>query len=316
MHDIIQRQTRHLVRMVDHLLDVSRITRGKVELRRAHVDLHAILAQVLTVLGAIARDGVSLQVPALDAPLWMDGDAQRLEQIFTNLLDNATKYTDAGGRAELSVGQERGEEGWAVVRVKDNGIGIASDMLGRVFEPFTQADNSLDRKRGGLGIGLMLVQRLVDLHGGQVTAASEGHGRGSTFTVRLPLLPERGPRRARRARRRGGPPPRASAPSASSWWRTTRTRAARLREMLEAWGHDVEVAADGLEGVTKALQREGCSWPWWTWACPAWMATRWPRGCGRSWARTSGWWRSPAMARTRPGSVRSRRASTSASPSP
>ncbi len=256
MLNVIQRQTSHLSRMVDDLLDVSRITRGKVELRRAQVDLRAILGQVMTVVGPVAaRRGVSLELNPLDAPLWMDGDAHRLEQVFTNLLDNATKYTDAGGHAALSVDvEEKDGRRWAVVRVKDNGIGLAPDMLTRVFEPFTQVDHSLERSRGGLGIGLMLVQSLVDLHGGSVAATSGGLGRGSEFTVRLPLPVERfaegGAARA---------PAPAPGPGRSRRILLVEDNAdARLtlHELLESWGHQVDVAYDGIDGVTKALQSQ------------------------------------------------------------
>lgn len=185
--------------------------------------------------------------------LWLDGDSARLEQVFTNLLDNATKYTDAGGQASLEVSQERVDGmGWVKIRVRDNGIGIPPEMLARVFDPFTQADNTLDRKRGGLGIGLMLVQKLVDLHGGHVGADSGGAGRGSDFTVQLPLAAEDGAQAAAElpsepTRAQGGPPRRILVVEDNADARLT------LNELLESWGHEVESAQDGLEGVTKAL---------------------------------------------------------------
>jgi signal transduction histidine kinase len=253
MHDIIQRQARHLTRMVDDLLDVSRITRGKVELRPARVDLHAILGQVLTVIRPLAeKRRLTLQATPLDSRVWLSGDAHRLEQVFTNLLDNAVKYTDAGGHITLSTGEEMvNGQRHAVVRVKDTGIGIPPDMLARVFEPFTQADTTLDRKRGGLGIGLMLVHQLVELHGGSVTAASEGSGQGSELTVRLPLQLENDARveQVQQAAHGSGRPRHILIVEDNPDARFT------LHAMLEAWGHSVEVAQDGLDGVTKALQR-------------------------------------------------------------
>ncbi|MFP2910861.1 response regulator [Pyxidicoccus sp. 3LFB2] len=255
MLNVIQRQSHHLSRMVDDLLDVSRITRGKVELRRARVDLRTIMGQLMTVVSPMAAQrGVTLDAPALDAPLWLDGDAHRLEQVFTNLLDNATKYTEAGGHASLSVAVEaKDARRQVVVRIRDSGIGIAPEMLVRIFEPFTQVDNSLDRSRGGLGIGLMLVQSLVELHGGTVTAVSAGLGLGSEFTVRLPLPLE------------PSLPAEGLSPSPQSFAGAGRSRRillvednadARLtlHELMESWGHQVDVAFDGIDGVTKALQ--------------------------------------------------------------
>ncbi|WP_434386391.1 response regulator [Melittangium boletus] len=256
MHDIIQRQTRHLVRMVDDLLEVSRITRGHVELRRARVDLGALLQQVLEhTRPVMERRGLVLHVPSPQAPVWMEGDAHRLEQIFGNLLDNALKYTRAPGTVAVTLDTEVAEgRRWARVTVKDSGVGMERDLLARVFEPFVQADRSLDRELGGLGIGLMLVHQFVGLHGGEVTAASEGLDKGSAFSVRLPV--EAGDEaRAESAL----PAPDAAAPEAEPrrilLVEDNEDARLTLSEMLELWGHDVEVASDGLEGVTKALQR-------------------------------------------------------------
>jgi two-component system, sensor histidine kinase len=189
---IIQRQTQHLSRLVDDLLDVSRITRGKVELRRERVDLRGVLEHALTAFRPRAEGRhLTLGAHVPDAPLWVDADATRLEQVFANLLDNAAKYTNAGGTVSLELREAPGPEGRAGVRVsvRDTGIGIRPDVLPHVFELFAQADESLEHSRGGLGIGLTLVHNVVDLHGGQVEAHSAGAGQGSEFVVWLPLLP-------------------------------------------------------------------------------------------------------------------------------
>jgi signal transduction histidine kinase len=254
MHSIIQRQTVHLARMVDDLMDVSRITRGKVELRRARVDLGAILTHVLSLVRPAAeKQGLRLEASVPDVPVWLDGDTHRLEQVFTNLLDNAVKYSNEGGHIHLTAALEAVDgRAWVVARVRDDGIGIAPDMLSRVFEPFVQADTSLDRKRGGLGIGLMLVRSLVDLHGGHVSARSGGLGRGSEFTVWLPLPDEaRDARQAARAevsQAGKGRPRRILLVEDNPDARLT------LHSLLETWGHQVEVANDGLDGITRALQ--------------------------------------------------------------
>jgi len=189
---IIDRQTEHMTRLVEDLLDVARITRGTIELRRERVDVAMVLNAAVEASGALvqrARHQLMLSPPA--QPLAVEGDPTRLIQIVTNLLDNAAKYTDPGGRIWLSAEQE-GDD--AVIRVRDSGIGIAPELLPRIFDMFTQAGMSLDRSQGGLGVGLSLVERLVKLHGGTVSAYSGGLGQGSTFTIRLPALaPQRPP---------------------------------------------------------------------------------------------------------------------------
>lgn len=191
--DVIQRQTQQLVRLVDDLLDISRISRGNVQLRKELVDLNAIIQRAVEgSQPAIDANGHELIVKLPPGPLWLNADIMRLSQVFGNLLNNAAKYMEPGGRiwltAERSAGADRRDE--VIVRVKDNGVGIAAEMLPRVFELFTQVDRSLDRSQGGLGIGLSLVRSLLRLHDGTVTAHSDGHGKGSEFIVRLPLLSE------------------------------------------------------------------------------------------------------------------------------
>jgi two-component system CheB/CheR fusion protein len=183
---IMDRQMHHLVRLVDDLLDVSRIVRGMVELRRSVIDLSdAVLRAAETAQPVIDGQGHELVVSLPDEPLWVDGDIVRLGQVIANLLTNAAKYTDQAGLIHLSALREDGD---AVVRVRDPGIGIPPEALPHVFELFVQGDRSLARSQGGLGIGLTLVQRLVELHGGRVEAHSEGRGQGSEFVVRLPSV--------------------------------------------------------------------------------------------------------------------------------
>jgi signal transduction histidine kinase/ActR/RegA family two-component response regulator len=182
---VIDRQTGHLSRLVDDLLDVARITAGKIELRKRPVDVsEAVRRSVQAAQPFIEGRRHELEITlAPDVTLCVDADPTRLEQIITNLLTNAIKYTRKGGTIRLETRQE-GDD--AVIIVSDNGIGITPRMLPQIFELFTQGDRSLDRTTGGLGIGLSLCRRLVELHGGTITAASEGVGRGATFTVRLP----------------------------------------------------------------------------------------------------------------------------------
>jgi PAS domain S-box-containing protein len=181
--DVMERQLTQLIRLVDDLLEVSRISRGKIELRRTAVDLAGVVASAVeTSRPAIdaARHRLEIRLPP--APLHVEGDFVRLSQVVANLLNNAAKYTDPGGRIALSVQREGAE---AEIRVQDNGLGLAPEVLPRIFDMFAQADRA--RAAGGLGIGLALAKMLVDLHGGRIEARSGGLGRGSEFAVRLPL---------------------------------------------------------------------------------------------------------------------------------
>jgi signal transduction histidine kinase len=185
---VIERQTDNLSRLVDDLLDVARITEGKIDLRKRPVDINESIHRVVEA----SRPAIDLQRHELqlllesDAKIWVDADPTRIEQIISNLLTNAIKYTRKGGEIKI---EAREEEHEAIISVSDTGIGIAPRMLPQIFDLFTQGDHSLDRSTGGLGIGLSLCRRLVELHGGTITAFSEGVGRGSTFTVRLPTIP-------------------------------------------------------------------------------------------------------------------------------
>jgi signal transduction histidine kinase/ActR/RegA family two-component response regulator len=270
--DMIERQTSHLTRLVDDLLDVSRVSSGKIALRRELVELNEIARECFANCAAmIAAQGHELTLAPSPEPLVVQGDAVRLEQIVNNLLTNAIKYTPAGGRIVLSITREsdEGESPKAVVRVRDNGVGIEPDMLVRVFDMFTQADRPLDRTQGGVGLGLTLVRRLVEMHGGTVRASSAGIGKGSEFEVRLPLAatpakhPSPGvPTEPATTTPRAAPPAgaaRAAKPQAAVVPRhvlivedgpDARNALGRL---LELWGHHVELAEDGTRGVERAI---------------------------------------------------------------
>jgi CheY-like chemotaxis protein len=178
----------HLAQLVDDLLDVSRITQGKISLKKEPVELARVIQHSIdtarTLLDA-KRHHLAVNVSA--APIWVYGDFARLSQVVGNILNNAAKYTSEGGKIELSASAERGE---ALISVRDNGIGIDGALLPHVFELFTQGERSLDRSQGGLGVGLTVVERLVDLHQGRVEVHSDGVGKGSLFRVILPCISE------------------------------------------------------------------------------------------------------------------------------
>jgi len=248
--EIVVRQVRHQTRLIEDLLDVSRVTSGKIGLQRQLVNLSEVVessAQGLRWAAEEQGHQVTLSLPA--TPVLVEGDPVRLEQVVTNLLHNALKYTPHGGRVTVSLAAG-GDQ--AVLRVRDNGVGIAPEMLSTVFETFAQAAASIDRSKGGLGLGLTLVRSLVQMHGGTVTAASAGPGQGSEFTVVLPLAEQPA----------AAPPPEAAAPTAPTPPSGTRRvlviednddARETLRDVLELWGHEVEVAADGSLGLDLAL---------------------------------------------------------------
>ncbi|MBZ2207434.1 hybrid sensor histidine kinase/response regulator [Massilia soli] len=186
--DIMERQLRQMVRLVDDLLDVSRINTGKFAIKMGRVELKAVVNDALEVVRSyIELHGHELVIDLPDRPVFLHGDATRLAQILSNLLNNAAKYTNRGGRVSLTA---RVEDKILTVCVSDNGIGIAPEMLDNVFEMFVQVDSTLERTNAGLGVGLSLARRLVELHGGSIEASSGGVGRGSEFSVRLPIVVE------------------------------------------------------------------------------------------------------------------------------
>ncbi|MDC3954011.1 GAF domain-containing protein [Polyangium jinanense] len=248
IREMMERQVGHMVRMVDDLLDVSRITRGKVELRKARVELGTVLESALeTSRPLIEAAGHVLSVSLPTEPLWLMADPTRLSQILANLLNNAAKYTPAGGR--IRVAAER-EGAHVVVRVEDTGVGIPPEMLPKVFDMFTQVGRSIERAQGGLGIGLTLVRRLVELHGGTVEAASDGPSRGSIFTVRLPLG-------AAEEAKAVGPSGDAPAKGATGGLKVLVVDdnvdgAESLAELLQLTGHTTEVAHTGPSALVAA----------------------------------------------------------------
>ena len=186
--DMAERQLRHMTRLVDDLLDVSRIMRGKVELRKERIELKAAVERAVeTARPVIDADRHALLVSLPEEPIWLHADLVRLAQVLGNLLTNAAKYTEPGGRIELSAAVE---DGLAVVRVTDNGIGLASEVVPQVFDMFMQVAPGASRSQGGLGIGLTLVKNLIEMHGGTVAAHSAGAGQGSQFVIRVPLASE------------------------------------------------------------------------------------------------------------------------------
>ena len=242
---VIVRQSYQLSRMLDDLLEVSRVTTGRVQLNREHMDLADVATRAVDALKTSGRLN-SHEIEFEATPVLIDADVARTDQIITNLLVNAVKYTDAGGRIEVKVGREGAH---ATLRVSDNGIGISADLLPRLFEVFVQGRQALDRAQGGLGIGLALVRKLVELQGGTVEARSEGPGQGSTFIVRLPLL-ENG-----RAYVDERSMPR-MLPTSLRVLIVDDNADARdmLRTFLELAGHDVHDAVSGPDAVEKAAQ--------------------------------------------------------------
>jgi two-component system CheB/CheR fusion protein len=240
-----------LSRLVNDLLDLTRISRGKVRLHLVPVELTGLLRQTAADHAPLfdAHD-VRLELALGDTPLWMEADPARLAQAVGNLLANAVKFSRAGGRVTVSV--ERDAADRAVVKVRDEGVGIAPELLGHLFEPFTQADTTLDRTRSGLGLGLSLVRDLVTLHGGAAAAPSEGPGRGAELVLWLPLRPELAAAAAPPAPAPPPPPPEERVRRRVLVIEDNEDAAEMLREMLLLWGHEVEVAHGGREGLARA----------------------------------------------------------------
>jgi PAS domain S-box-containing protein len=241
---MMERQLSHIVRLVDDLLDVSRIGRNKMELRKERVLLaDAVNAAVETARPMIEAAGHNLQVWLPPGPVFLDADPTRLAQVFSNLLSNSAKYTEHGGRIRLHAERPAGE---VVVTVSDNGIGIPAESLGNIFDMFSQVDRSIERSTGGLGIGLALVKGLVEMHGGTVTASSEGEGRGSAFTVRLPIAESKPAPRTDTPEGMRGPGRRVLVVD------DNRDGAYSLAMMLRLLGDNVRTAHDGIEAVEAA----------------------------------------------------------------
>ena len=240
---MIERQLGHMVRLVDDLLDVSRISRGKIEIRKDRFDLAVMTEEVAADFrGELARHGLALETVLPDEPIWIEGDRVRVAEVLTNLLQNARKFTDPGGSIRVRLDEA---EGRARLRVLDTGIGIDAAMLPHVFEPFSQADRSIARTRGGLGLGLALVRGIITAHGGEVSASSGGLGRGTELTVLLPVAPRRSPDTRASARR----PPVPAPPRRVLVVEDNGPVAEGMRFLLEHLRHDVRVAEDGAAGL-------------------------------------------------------------------
>lgn len=241
--DIFDRQTMHLTRMVDDLLDVARLERGKLQLQRERIDLNALAAAAVDIcMPIIQNGGHTIKISLTPEPLLLDADPVRIEQLLTNLIRNASKFTPQPGEITIETGQDGTT---ATVSVRDTGIGLSQEMVNSVFLPFMQDEQTLARSRGGLGIGLTIARRLAELHGGSLQADSAGPGKGSTFTARFPLISH------------------ASAVKADSagevHYLPSRQRVLivednadireSLRMILEIWGHEVTSANNGKQGL-------------------------------------------------------------------
>jgi signal transduction histidine kinase len=247
--EVIERQLSQLTRLVDDLLDVSRITRGKITLTREPVAVAKLIEHAVETVQPLIEE--QEQVLTLEGPahaLWVDGDPLRLTQALGNILGNAAKYTQRGGRITLSVSEEGAE---AAIRIRDDGIGIPAERLPLIFDLFTQLDGSGDHPQSGLGIGLALVRRLVEMHGGRVSASSEGAGRGSEFVVRLPLLPQRVRPHEEQP---SAPVIAASVPRRILLADDNADAVETLGSVLRLLGHDVFSAADGRSALETAAR--------------------------------------------------------------
>ena len=245
--NIIDRQVSQMVRLVDDLLDISRITKGKLRLTKEKVELRGIAnhaAETVRPLMEARKHEFSVALPT--QPIWVEADPARMEQVVVNLLNNAAKYTDTGGLIRMTVNQEGAE---AVIRVRDNGVGIAPELLPRIFDLFTQVDGSIGRSYGGLGIGLALARNLVEMQDGRLLAQSGGLGKGSEFTVKLPVVAGTPGQEAKTVLERG-----------VSTGRSLRVlvvednvdAADSLSMLLRLYGHDVQVARTGPTALEMA----------------------------------------------------------------
>ncbi len=245
--EVLERQVRHLTRLVDDLLDVARIARGKIRLQMEQVDLiQLVRATIDDHRAGLEAAGLQLHADLPAGPVWVQGDSARLAQVVDNLLANAAKFTDAGGQIHVRVALPSSSQR-VEVAVRDTGVGIEPDLLLRLFEPFSQGGQSLERSTGGLGLGLALVRGIVRLHGGEVTATSAGSGRGAEFTFWLPREPEAAPQHT----------PMTPTASPRRRWRVlviedNHDTADTWRMLLETHGHEVAVAYSGPDGVELA----------------------------------------------------------------
>lgn len=244
--DVVERQVRHLGRLVDDLLDVSRIARGKVELKCEDLELVGVVGEIVTDLAESARAaGIEVSTHLPERPVPLCADRTRLIQTISNVLGNAIKFTPSGGKIEVTVGSDdTGEDAQAEISVRDTGIGMDPSFVSRIFDPFTQGDTSLDRSRGGLGLGLAVAKGIAELHDGSLTAESPGPGKGSTFRIRLPL-------RAPAPAGRHGQAKAARAPRRQRIMiiEDNVDQGDTLRDLLEVGGHDVRLERSGADAL-------------------------------------------------------------------
>jgi signal transduction histidine kinase len=246
----IERQSRHLTRLVNDLLELSRVTSGKIALKRSIIDLSTTISQCLqTMRPQMEERNITLTFDDIGEPMLIDGDPTRIDQIVSNILTNAMKYTPGGGDVHVTLGRD---DGYALFHVRDTGVGIAPERLGMIFELFGQAENAIGRAQGGMGIGLALVRNLVELHGGSVTASSDGVGTGSEFTVRFPIATRTSEVTPRRDHEVLLPPAARTARRVVVIEDNPDVRDL-LKLRLRRLGHHVESASDGPSGLAKVL---------------------------------------------------------------
>src|SRR4028118_2188793 len=248
--EIIDRQAAHMARLIDDLLDVARISRGKILLRPRRLDLTELVrATVEDHRDDLETAGLEVELNLPETPVWIDGDSTRISQAMGNLLHNARKFTDPGGKVTVHL-EEDPRGGTASMILRDTGIGMEPEMLERLFETFSQADRSLDRSRGGLGLGLALVKGLIEQHGGEVRAESDGPGCGSRFTIRLPRSSQPA------SETRTEPEPSLRVSRRILVIEDHADTAESLKLLLEMSGHEVETAPDGRAGLGTARSEE------------------------------------------------------------
>lgn len=249
VRDVIDRQVAHMARLIDDLLDVSRISRGKITLRKQEIELTELVEAVIEDnRPQLEGNGKRLEFQAPETQFWVYGDTVRLKEVVNNLLENANKFTDTGGHVDVKITESRNGE--ALVTVTDTGIGMDAETLDNIFEPFTQADSSMDRRNGGLGLGLALARALIQMHGGEMRAESQGMGKGSRFLFTLPLIVYE-----------SKVSPHASSSGSYSVRRIlviedNQDSAESLQMLLQVLGHTVWVALSGTEGVALARQHK------------------------------------------------------------
>lgn len=247
VYGIIERQVAHMARLIDDLLDVSRISRGKILLRRSRVDFVELVRTTLNDYGTMFDSkSIELHCQLPDTPCWVRGDPTRLSQVVGNILHNSSKFTGSGGSVEVTL-QTEGSE--VALSIRDTGIGMDSEMLTRLFQPFSQADQSLDRSRGGLGLGLALAKGLIDLHQGSLVGTSPGLGKGAQFVIRLPIDVSAAPEVPATDHSSEAP-----ASLRILIIEDNRDTAESMRMLLELSGHEVATADSGLEGLARFRQ--------------------------------------------------------------